>query len=170
MEPLWSKAGRTGGALLEQKRLQVELRAPILVGRGPAQCWRPPWGRRDWRAAEAGGVRAAKHGVSLQYTDSIRKVCSAPESPQQLSTSPQQSNAISQSRNSEFPESRAGEWSCPFHGCISGGPGHCQAGDLAETSSSFPLHPSIFLCQKDPSARRSHPGRCLHKELNLRGL
>lgn len=145
-----------------------------LVLRGPAQCWGPPWGGRGWGAAGAGGVQRAKPRGLLQCCPWSTGISSGGFIPPQIPlTSPQQSNAISQGRNPGFPESRAGRRSPPFHGSISGAPGRCQAGDLAETSGGgellLLLHPSIFLWQRDSPARRSHPGHSSHRELNLKG-
>lgn len=133
-----------------------------LVLRGPAQCWGPPWGGRGWGAAGAGGVQRAKPRGLLQCCPWSTGISSGGFIlPQIPLTSPQQSNAISQGRNTGFPESRAGRWSPPFHGSISGAPGRCQAGDLAETSGGGELLLPIasihipvavgFSCQEKPS-------------------
>lgn len=101
----------------------------------------------EWRetrgAAKDGDVQTQSAAKLLCWYPWSRAISSdrlilpqIPLPPQQVFTSSQQSNAISQGRNTEFTEFRNGKWSPPFHGCISGAPGHFQAEALAETSDA----------------------------------
>lgn len=114
-----------------------------IVKRRPAQCWRPHLSGET--PGELLRLVMCKHRVQPSTGCYYAGIPGAEQFHQidlschifplqQVSTSSQKSNTISQGRTTEFTKSRTGKQTSPFHGCISGAPGHLVAEDLAETS------------------------------------